>query len=304
MIKRRLERMEVRRITILGSGTMGHGIAQVASFSGFYVSVYDIDPKMLDKAMSAIEVNVEKHYVQKGKITKEEGKQIVARINPLTSLKEAAEDADFVIEAIPENLELKKKAFSELDALCSPHTILSTNTSVLPVTAIAGATARKERCIGTHFFNPAAIMELVEVVLPIGVSEETVETTMELCKKMGKVPVKVKDVPGFIVNRLLGLLYQEAAQIVLEGTATAEEVDIAMKLGAGHPMGPCELADFGGFDVIQMAQDAVYDYTHFERDRLNILYRKMLEAGRLGRKNGKGFYDYLPDGTKRPFKLF
>ena len=121
---------------------------------------------------------------------------------------------------------------------------------------------------------------------------------------MGKVPVKVKDVPGFIVNRLLMLLHMEAAQIVLEGTATAEEVDMAMKLGAGHPMGPCELVDFGGFDVIQMASDAIFEYTHRESDRLNILYQKMMEAGRLGRKNGKGFYDYLPDGSKKPFKLF
>jgi 3-hydroxybutyryl-CoA dehydrogenase len=131
-----------------------------------------------------------------------------------------------------------------------------------------------------------------------------VALTMAVCRKMGKVPVKVKDVPGFIVNRLLMGLYMEAAQIVLEGTATAEEIDTAMKLGAGHPLGPCELADFGGFDIIQMAQDAIFDYTHRESDRLNILYRKMLEAGRLGKKNGKGFYTYSPEGTKELFNLF
>lgn len=296
--------MEVKKITVLGSGTMGHGIAQVASFSGYSVSLYDINQEMIDRAMSTIEGNIDRHFVQKGKTTKEEGEQVVARISTFTELKEAAKDADFVIEAIPENLDLKKKTFAELDRSCPGHTILATNTSVLPVTAIAGATERSDKCIGTHFFNPAAVMKLVEVVLPVGVSEETVSTTIEVCRKLGKVPVKVKDVPGFVVNRLLGLLYQEAAQIVLEGTATAEEVDTAMKLGAGHPMGPCELADFGGFDVIQMAQDAIFEYTHRESDRLNILYRKMLEARRLGRKNGKGFYDYLPDGTKKPFKLF
>lgn len=296
--------MDVKKITVLGSGTMGHGIAQAASFSGYTVSLYDIDQEILDKSMSMIEANIEKHFVAKNKITKEEGDEIVARISLSTNLEEAAKDADFVIEAIPEKLDLKKNIFAELDKICPPHTILSTNTSVLPVTAMAGATERSDRCIGTHFFNPAAVMKLVEVVLPIGVSGETVTTTIEVCQKLGKVPVKVKDVPGFIVNRLLGLLYQEAAQIVLEGTATAEEVDTAMKLGAGHPMGPCELADFGGFDVIQMAQDAIFEYTHRESDRLNILYRKMLEAGRLGRKNGKGFYDYLPDGTKKPFNLF
>ena len=296
--------MEVKKITVLGSGTMGHGIAQAASFAGYNVSLYDIDQEMLDKAMSTIEANIEKHFVKKEKITREEGEQIVRRISTFTELKEAAKDADFVIEAIPENLDLKKKTFAELDGICPGHTILATNTSVLPVTAIAGATERSDKCIGTHFFNPAAVMKLVEVVLPVGVSDETVATTVGVCQKMGKNPVKVKDVPGFIVNRLLGLLYQEAAQIVLEGTATAEEIDTAMKFGAGHPMGPCELADFGGFDVIQMAQDGVFEYTHRESDRLNILYRKMLEAGRLGRKNGKGFYDYMPDGTKKPFKLF
>jgi 3-hydroxybutyryl-CoA dehydrogenase len=296
--------MLVENLAVLGAGTMGHGIAQAAIFAGYNVMIFDIDQGMLDKAEATIKGNIEKHFVAKGKITKDEGSAIAARLKTTLSLPEAGKNADFVIEAVPENMELKQKVFKELDEVCSDHTILSTNTSVMSVGAIAGATKRTDRCIGTHFFNPAAVMKLVEVVTPIGVSSETVETTMAVCKKMGKTPVKVKDVPGFIVNRLLGLLYQECAQIVLEGTATAEEVDTAMRLGANHPMGPCELADFGGFDVIQMAQDATYDYTHREVDRLNILYRKMVEAGRLGRKNGKGFYDYLPDGTKKPFKLF
>jgi 3-hydroxybutyryl-CoA dehydrogenase len=296
--------MHIRKIAVLGSGTMGHGIAQVSAFSGFDVSLYDISKEMLENAMVTIKDNVENHFIRKGKISKEEGDKVIQRIRTFTKLRDAVENTDFLIEAIPEKLNLKQSVFAELDTICSSHTILATNTSVLPVTAIAGATKRMDRCIGTHFFNPAAVMKLVEVVLPIGVSEETVSTTLELCKKMGKIPVKVKDVPGFIVNRFLLLLYQEAAQIVLEGTATAEEIDIAMKLGAGHPLGPCELADFGGFDVIQMAQDAVFEYTHRESDKLNILYRKMLEAGRLGRKNGKGFYDYCPDGTKELFKLF
>lgn len=296
--------MYIKKIAVLGSGTMGHGIAQVSAFSGFDVSLYDISQEMLDGAVFAIKGNIENHFVKRGKISREEGDRVADRIKTFTKLEDAVEDADFVIEAIPEKLDLKKSVFSDLDEICPSHTILATNTSVLPVTAIAGTTGRRDRCIGTHFFNPAAVMKLVEVVLPLGVSEETVSTTLDLCKKMGKVPVKVKDMPGFIVNRLLLPLYQEAAQIVLEGTATVEEIDIAMKLGVGYPMGPCELADFGGFDVIQMAQDAVFEYTHRERDKLNILYRKMLEAGRLGKKNRKGFYDYLPDGTKEPFKLY
>ncbi|WP_028314591.1 3-hydroxyacyl-CoA dehydrogenase family protein [Desulfatibacillum aliphaticivorans] len=296
--------MDILRLTVLGAGVMGHGIAQKAAMSGIKTTLFDIDQTMLDKAQGVISKNIEKHFVGKGKITAEEGEEILGRLTTSTDLVAAAKEADMVIEAVPENLELKKSLFSKLDEICPEHAILATNTSVLPVTAIAGATKRPEKCIGTHFFNPAAVMKLVEVVLPVGVAEETVETVMNFCKQLGKVPVRVKDVPGFIVNRLLCPLYMEAAQIVLEGTATAEEVDTAMKLGAGHPMGPCELADFGGFDVIQMAQDSIYEYTHRESDRLNILYRKMLEAGRLGRKNGKGFYDYEADGTKKLFKLF
>lgn len=296
--------MEIKRLTVLGAGVMGHGIAQAAAFSGLQVSLYDTDPSMLEKATSAIGANIHKHFVSKGKISKSEGDAVVERIRAQTDLSLAAAEADFVIEAVPEKMELKQTLFAQLDTICPTHTILSTNTSVMSVTAIGGATTRQDRCIGTHFFNPAAVMKLVEVVTPLGVSAETVETTLSLCEKMGKTPIKVKDIPGFIVNRLLMGLYMEAAQMVLEGTATAEEIDTAMKLGAGHPMGPCELADFGGFDVIQMASDEVFAYTHRESDRLNILYRKMLEAGRLGRKNGKGFYDYRENGAREPFKLF
>jgi len=296
--------MEIKHITVLGSGTMGHGIAQAALFSGLYVNLYDISQEIVDRGAGVIQANIEKHFVGKGKITKEEGDDIFARLKAVADLEKAVCETDFVIEAIPEDMNLKKKVFQDLDKFCPEHTILSTNTSVMSVGAIGGATQRVDRCIGTHFFNPAAIMKLVEVVVPLGASEKTVEITMDLMKKLNKTPVKTKDLPGFIVNRLLGGLYQEAAQMVLEGAATAEEIDTAMKLGANHPMGPCELADFGGFDVIQMAGDATWEYTHREADKVNILYRKMIEAGRLGRKNGKGFYDYMPDGTKKPFNLF
>lgn len=296
--------MEIKRLAVLGSGVMGHGIAQAAIFSGFKVSLYDITPEIVDRGAGLVRTNIEKHFVGKGKITREEGDTIIARLETFTDLKEAVSTADFVIEAVPENMDLKKKVFAQIDEYCPEHTILATNTSVMSVGAIAGATQRADRCLGTHFFNPAAIMKLVEIVTPIGVSAKTVDTTAVFLKKLGKVPVRTKDLPGFIVNRLLGRLYMEAAQMVLEGTATAEEIDTAMKLGANHPMGPCELADFGGFDVIQMAADATWEYTHNESDKVNILYRKMLEAGRLGRKNGKGFYDYLPDGTQKVFDLF
>ena len=295
--------MEVKQITVLGSGTMGHGIAQAAIAAGFEVVLYDIDQAFIDKGATRIRKSFGKR-VEKGKLTQEKADAAMVLLKTATDLQEAAKDADFVIEAVPEDMELKKKIFAELDKICKPNTILASNTSVLPVTALAGVTERKGQVVGTHFFNPAAVMKLVEVVMPIGVDPETVEIAMDLCRKMGKVPVRAKDTPGFIVNRLLGPLYMEAAQMILDGSATADDIDTAMKLGAGHPMGPCELADFGGFDVIQMAQDAVFAYTHSEANKLNILYRKMLEAGRLGVKNGKGFYDYLPDGTKKPFKIF
>lgn len=295
--------MEVKKITVLGSGTMGHGIAQAAIAAGFEVVLYDIDQALIDKGVVRIRKSMMKR-VEKGKLAREKMDADLARLKTSTDLQEAAKDADFVIEAVIEDLNLKKKIFTELDRICKPEAILSSNTSVLSVTAMAGATQRKDQVVGTHFFNPAAVMKLVEIVCPVGVSEKTVVIAMDTMKKMGKVPIRAKDTPGFIVNRLLGPLYMTAAQMVLEGTASADDIDTAMKLGAGHPMGPCELADFGGFDVIQMAQDSVFEYTHSESDKLNILYRKMIEAGRLGVKNGRGFYDYLPDGTKKPFKVF
>lgn len=295
--------MEVKKFTVLGAGTMGHGIAQAAVQAGFDAVLYDISAEFVEKGAARIQKSLAKR-VAKGKLAEDQMKAILGRLKTSTDLAEAVKDADFVIEAVPENLDLKKKIFAELDKLCKPETILATNTSVLSVTAVAGATNRKDQVVGTHFFNPAAVMKLVEIICPVGVADKTVEIALDTMKRLGKTPIKVKDTPGFIVNRLLGPLYMTAAQMVLEGTATAEDIDTAMKLGAGHPMGPCELADFGGFDVIQMAQDSVFEYTHSEADKLNILYRKMIEAGRLGFKNGKGFYDYLPDGTKKPFKVF
>lgn len=295
--------MTVKTIAVLGSGTMGHGIAQAAVAAGFEAVLYDIQEDFVAEGAARIRKSLARR-VEKGKLGQDQMDAILGRLRTATDLAEAVKDADFVIEAVPENLELKRKIFAELDRICKPEAILATNTSVLSVTAMAGATGRKDQVIGTHFFNPAAVMKLVEVICPVGVGEKTVEIALETMKRMGKVPIRVKDTPGFIVNRLLGPLYMTAAQMVLEGTASAEDIDTAMKLGAGHPMGPCELADFGGFDVIQMAQDSVFEYTHSESDKLNILYRKMIEAGRLGFKNGKGFYDYLPDGTKKPFKVF
>ena len=265
--------MDINKITVLGAGTMGHGIAQAAITAGFQVVMYDIEQKFVDAGVDRIKKTFAM-LMGKGKMTQQDADERLSRLKTATVLAEAAKDADLVIEAVPEITELKKKIFAELDKVCKPETILATNTSAQSVTAIAGVTERKDKCVGMHFFNPAAVMKLVEVVMPIGVSEQTVEAACDVCKKMGKTPVKTKDLPGFIVNRLLGLLYMEAAQMILEGAATAEEIDLAMKLGAGHPMGPCELADFGGFDVIQLGSDGKYAYTLKEQDKLNVLYRK------------------------------
>lgn len=295
--------MDVKNVTVLGAGTMGRGIAQAAAMAGCSVVLYDIKQEFVDGGIAGVRKILGKS-VEKGKRTQEEVDGILGRIKPCIDLTEAAKDADFVVEAVPENLDLKKKVFADLDKICKPSAILASNTSVLPLTAIASATNRPAQVIGTHFFNPAAVMKLVEVIMPIGVSEETVQTTFDFCKKIGKTPVKCKDTPGFIVNALLGSFYQIAAQMVMDGVATAEDIDTAMKLGANHPMGPCELADFGGFDIIANGSDEMFKYTSGKSGQLCLLYRKMIEAGRLGRKNGKGFYDYLPDGTKKPFKLF
>ena len=198
--------MDVEKITVLGSGTMGHGIAQVAATAGFTVTLYDVAPEFLAKATATITNNIDKFFVAKGKMTREEGDAILGRIHTSTDLAQAAKDADMVIEAIPENLELKKSTFAELDKCCPPHTILASNTSVLPVTAIAGATKRPEKCIGTHFFNPAAVMKLVEVVLPLGVADETVQTVIAVCQKMGKTPIKFNIPEAEAVDRLVDLI--------------------------------------------------------------------------------------------------
>ena len=295
--------MEIKSVTVLGAGVMGRGIAQAAAMAGCDVVLYDIKQEFVDGGIAGV-TKILGNSVAKGKRTQAEVDAIMGRIKTSIVLTEAAKDADFVIEAVPENLDLKKSVFAELDKICKPTAILASNTSVLPVTALASATKRPSQVIGTHFFNPAAVMKLVEVIMPIGVAAETVQITMDFCKKIGKTPVKCKDTPGFIVNALLGSFYQIAAQMVLDGVATAEDIDTAMKLGANHPMGPCELADFGGFDVIAAGSDAMYAYTSGRTGQLCLLYRKMIEAGRLGRKNGKGFYDYHPDGTKTPFKIF
>jgi 3-hydroxyacyl-CoA dehydrogenase len=281
--------MKVEKITVVGSGTMGQGIAQAAIFAGFTVSLYDIAQEMLDKAMATIKGNIDKHFVVKGKISQEEGDAIYARISVTTKLEDAAKDADFVIEAVPENLELKKKIFAQLDAVCPAHTILATNTSVLPVTAICGATERKDQCIGTHFFNPAAVMKLVEVVVTEWTSPEVVERVLSFVRGIGKLPVVVKDSPGFLVNRILMPYLIEAGKLVDEGYDPTF-IDEAM-LDFGMPMGPLRLLDEIGLDVASHVAATMGD-SFGDRFALPQCLAQLLKGEHFGRKAGRGFYHY------------
>ena len=295
--------VDIQKVAVLGSGTMGQGIVQTLAVGGFTVHLRDVDQSLLDKAMAKTRQNLDKFFVQKGKMTEAEAADHLGRISTFVDTAEAVGDVDFVIEAIPEDMGRKKKTFAELDQLCPPHTILATNTSVMSVTGIAGATKRPERVIGMHFLNPVAVMKLVEIVTPLGVAEDTVEAACHVAVRMGKEPIRTKDTPGFIVNRLLVAVYNTGAQLVLDGVASAEDVDKALRLGANWPMGPCELADFGGLDIVLDASEGIAHYTENPKDATCLLYKKMVEAGRLGRKNGRGFYDYDDQGGKTPAKL-
>jgi 3-hydroxybutyryl-CoA dehydrogenase len=295
--------VDIKKVAVLGSGTMGQGIAQTLATGGFTVHLRDVDQGLLDRAIAKTTQSLDRFFVQKGKMTEAEAAGHLDRILTYVDMAEAVSDADFVIEAIPEDIELKKKTFAELDRLCPSHTILASNTSVMSVTAIAGATRRPDRVIGMHFLNPVALMKLVEVVCPLGVADETVDAAFYVAGRMGKEPIRTKDTPGFIVNRLLVAVYNTGAQLVLDGVASAEDVDKALRLGANWPMGPCELADFGGLDIVLDASEGIAHYTENPKDATCLLYKKMVEAGRLGRKNGRGFYDYDDQGGKTPAKL-
>ena len=294
--------MQIKKVGIAGAGVMGGGIAQMFAERGLEVMVWDVNKSQLDKGIDAIKKRLGKS-VEKGGITPARSAEISGRIQAAAGLADF-KDVHLAVEAVPEDFSIKKGIFSELEKHIADDAALATNTSSLSVGAIAAGLKTPARFLGMHFFNPPTKLELVEVVPAATTDPAVLAGVQAFLRACGKTPVVVKDSPGFIVNRLLLLLINEAARMVDDGVASAADIDTAMKLGAGHPMGPCELADFGGFDVIQMAQDAVFAYTHSESNKLNILYRKMLEAGRLGVKNGKGFYDYLPDGTKKSFKIF
>jgi 3-hydroxybutyryl-CoA dehydrogenase len=282
--------MEIKKIMVIGAGQMGGGIAQVAALAGLQVVLNDIDAAFIDKRVAFIDKTLTRN-VEKGRITEDEKQAALARLIPSTNLQDAA-DVDFVVEAAIENMAIKEQIFRKLDEIARPGVILATNTSSLPITEIAAVTSRPESVIGMHFMNPVPVMTLVEIIRGIATSDEVYQTVEALAKAMGKTPVEVNDYPGFIANRLLMPMINEAVYCVYEGVASPEAVDQVMKLGLNHPMGPLTLADFIGLDTCLAIMEVLYEGFADSKYRPCPLLRKMVKAGWLGKKSGQGFYAY------------
>ncbi len=280
----------IKTIAVLGAGTMGNGIAHVFARSGYNVILRDVEQRFLDRGIETISKNLDRE-VKKGKIAETDKAASLARIDATTDMSKLAA-ADFAVEAVPEQLELKIGVLKEADAALRPGSILASNTSSISITQLAAQTSRPERFIGMHFMNPVPMMVLVEVIRGLATSDETSQTTMALCERLGKKPVAVNDSPGFVSNRVLMPLINEAAFAVMEGVATPEAVDAVMKLGMNHPMGPLELADFIGLDVCVDILDVLFKGFGDSKYRACPLLRKYVAAGWLGRKSGRGFYKY------------
>jgi 3-hydroxybutyryl-CoA dehydrogenase len=279
-----------KKIGVVGCGLMGRGIAEVSAKSGYGVVVSEVNKELLVKGMDAIGKSLSK-AVEKGKISDADKQAALGRIQGTVDMKDLR-DCDLIVEAAVENLELKKKIFIELDNICPPNTILSTNTSCLSVIDVAAVTRRAEKVLGCHFFNPVPVMKLLELVKTIATSKETLDAAIEWGKSLGKTTIVAADRPGFIVNRAYLPYMVEALEMYESGVASREDIDTGIQLGLNHPMGPLTLADLAGLDTILFVLDAVYAETRSPKFVAPVLLRKMVTAGLLGRKSGKGFYDY------------
>ncbi len=281
---------DIKQITVVGSGTMGNGIAHQFAVSGYMVNLVDTDRSILDRAVATIEKNLQRQ-VKKEIITEDRMKQALANISTGTDL-DVAKDSQVAIEAVFEFFDVKRDIFEKLSRTCPPETILASNTSSIPITRLAAVTARPECFIGMHFMNPVPMMKLIEVIRGLATSDETFNTIKELSVKLGKTPVEVYDYPGFIANRILIPMINEAVFALMEGVGTVEAIDTVMKLGANHPMGPLTLADFIGLDVCLAIMEVLHEGYGDSKYRPCPLLRKMVQAGYLGRKTGRGFYTY------------
>lgn len=282
--------LEIKRIGVVGAGTMGSGIAQVAAQAGFEVVMNDVEERFVQSGLQKIEKNLAR-AVEKGKMTAEEQAAVAAKIRGTISLEDLS-DSDLVVEAVIEDRKTKKAVLSALDAVCKEETVLASNTSSIPITELASATKRPDRVIGMHFINPVQVMKLVEVTRAIQTSDATTEIVRSVAAAMGKTPVQVNDFPGFALNRILVPMMNEAVYCLMEGVASAEAIDQVMKLGANHPMGPFELADLVGLDVCLSIMEVLYSEYGDPKYRPCPLLRRYVQAGWLGRKTGRGFYEY------------
>jgi len=282
---------EIRKIAVIGAGTMGAGIAQACAASGFQVSMRDIDPKFVEGGFRRIRDPLLKR-VEKGKMSQAEVDAIVSKVHGTVDLEEALDGAQVVIEAVFEKMDVKRETYAEMDRIASPDVVFASNTSSLSITEMANVTKRADRVVGMHFFNPAPVMKLVEVIRGSETSDATVALVKALCVRLGKEPVEVKESPGFVVNRLLVPMMNEAFNLLQEGVASPEDIDKAMKLGTNMPMGPFELADYTGLDIGLDVMEVLHRETGDPKFRPASLLRKYVRAGRLGRKTGRGVYDY------------
>ena len=282
--------MEIKQVMVIGAGQMGSGIAQVCAAAGYDVYLHDLKKEFVDRGLAGIEKNVQR-LVDKGRLSVEEKTGLLERIKPSADLQNAKE-VDVVIEAAVENMEVKKQLFAELDQIAPSHAILATNTSSLPITEIAAATSRPEQVIGMHFMNPVPVMKLVEIIRGLATKDEVYTAIEVMAKELGKVPVEVNDFPGFISNRVLMPMINEAIFTLYEGVASKEAIDEVMKLGMNHPMGPLQLADFIGLDTCLYIMETLQEGLGEDKYRPCPLLRKYVKAGWLGKKTGRGFYEY------------